>query len=71
MTELKLAKLPDRTPMKLSISILPELHDTLAKYARAYGTKYGREESISELIPAMLTAFVESDRAFMRGRTKK
>ena len=26
MAELKLGKLPDRTPVKLTISVLPELH---------------------------------------------
>jgi hypothetical protein len=33
-----------------------------------YATAYGREEPITELIPAMLTAFLESDRNFVRDR---
>lgn len=71
MSELKLAPLPDRTPVKLSISILPELNETLNDYAAAYKIAYGRDEPVVELIPAMLTAFLDSDRAFGRARTKK
>lgn len=32
--ELKLAKLPDRTPVKLAITITPDLHEALHDYAR-------------------------------------
>lgn len=70
MSDLRLAKLPDRTPVKLSISILPELNQALLDYARLYAEVYGREEPVGELIPAMLTAFLESDRTFARGRPK-
>lgn len=70
MAELKLAKLPDRTPVKLAISILPELHGQLQDYAAAYAETYGSQEGVTELIPAMLAAFLESDRVFMRSRSK-
>jgi len=71
MVDLKLAKLPDRTPIKLSITILPELNEALNDYAAAYKVTYGREEPVVELIPAMLMAFLDSDRPFSRGRSKK
>jgi hypothetical protein len=32
MAELKLAKLPDRTPVKLTISVSPELNRALVDY---------------------------------------
>lgn len=64
MVELKLARLPDRTPVKLTIAVLPELHQALADYAALYAEVYGREEPVAELIPAMLASFLESDRAF-------
>jgi hypothetical protein len=67
--ELKLAKLPDRTPVKLSITITPELNDRLRDYARCYAEAYGNDEPITELIPHMLAAFLESDRAFVRARS--
>ena len=40
------------------------LHD----YAALYAQSYGREEPVAELIPAMLAAFLESDRGFVRSR---
>ncbi|MCM8731812.1 DUF2274 domain-containing protein [Hephaestia sp. GCM10023244] len=69
MLELKLAKLPDRTPVKLAITVTPDLHQMLQQYATLYAEAYGREELIAELIPPMLVAFLESDRAFTRRRT--
>jgi len=68
VAELKLAQLPDRNPVKLSISVMPDLHQALADYAALYAQTYGREEPVSELIPAMLAAFLESDRHFVRER---
>lgn len=68
MADLKLPQLPDRTPTKLTISVRPDLHQALTDYAALYAQTYGREESLAELVPAMLAAFLESDRAFTRGR---
>jgi hypothetical protein len=65
---IKLARLPDRTPVKLSITVMPALADDLAAYAKLYQESYGREEAIAELVPAMLSAFLETDRTFSRGR---
>lgn len=70
MADLKLAKLPDRTPVKVTISISPELHQALAKYAELYRQAYGETEPMQELIPAMLASFLEGDRAFARQRRK-
>lgn len=66
MPELKLARLPDRTPVKLAIMITPDLHQMLQKYAALYAEAYGREEAMVELVPAILAAFLESDRNFVR-----
>lgn len=68
MSAIRLPKLPDRTPVKLAINILPDLHQRLQDYAAAYAEHYGCEEPVVELIPAMLTAFLESDREFARWR---
>lgn len=70
MTDLKLPKLPDRTPVKLTVSVPPDLKRALDEYASLYAEAYGRQEAISELVPAMLAAFLESDRAFVRSRAK-
>jgi hypothetical protein len=70
VVDLKLPQLPDRNPVKLSIAVMPDLHQALADYAALYAQAYGREEPVTELIPAMLAAFLESDRSFMRHRAK-
>ena len=69
MPDLKLAKLPDRTPIKLAITITPDLHQALQEYAALYASTYGREEAVAELVPAMLAAFLDSDRAFSRAKS--
>ena len=66
MTELKLGKLPDRTPVKLSITVSPELHKALQKYAQVYKQTYGEEEAVVELIPFMLEDFLSRDRKFAK-----
>lgn len=68
MPELRLSKLPERTPVKISISVTPELHAALSAYAEAYQAAYGSAESIAELIPYMLAAFIEGDSAFRKAR---
>ena len=70
MGELRLAKLPDRRPVKLSIHVSPELHRALTEYAGAYEQAYGQPEPLTELIPAMLASFLESDRGFARQRKR-
>ena len=66
MAALKLDQLPDRTPIKLAITITPDLHRALQSYAAAYEQSYGVAEPVVELIPAMLRAFIDSDRTFSR-----
>lgn len=68
MADLKLPQLPDRNPVKLSIAVMPDLQQALTEYAALYAKTYGRDEPVSELIPAMLAAFLESDRAFAKAR---
>lgn len=68
MADLRLAKLPDRTPVKLSIQVTPDLHQALTDYAALYAKAYGREEKIADLIPAMLAAFLNGDRGFAKAR---
>jgi hypothetical protein len=71
MADLRLAKLPDRTPIKLAIQITPDLHKALADYAALYAKAYDREEAVADLIPAMLAAFLDSDRGFAKTRGSK
>ena len=68
MSELKLRKLPDRTPVKITIALNPDLNQALRDYASIYRTEYGEAESVADLIPFMLGAFLESDRGFANAR---
>jgi len=66
--ELKLARIPERAPVKLVISVPSDLHQALNDYAALYAEAYGRQESVPDLIPYMLRSFLASDRAFSRAR---
>jgi hypothetical protein len=68
---IKLERLPDRTPVKITITVSPELNRALADYAQAYEAAYGQAEPVAELIPAMLAAFLDNDRGFVRARRAK
>ncbi|API59649.1 transposase [Tardibacter chloracetimidivorans] len=68
MADIKLPRLPDRTPVKLTILLSPQLHADLGRYSEAYEAAYGKQEGIAELIPFMLASFLESDPAFRRAR---
>ena len=57
--------------MKITVVISPELNRALGDYAEAYEAAYGQAEPVAELIPAMLSAFLESDREFARARRSK
>ncbi len=70
MPDIKLAQLRDRMPVKIGISVMPDLNQALNDYAAFYAQAYGREEPVVDLIPAMLAAFLESDRAFSKARAK-
>jgi len=47
MADLKLGKLPDRVPVKLTVAVLPDLHRALQDYAALYAQAYGHEEPIA------------------------
>ncbi|WP_034160759.1 DUF2274 domain-containing protein [Sphingomonas sp. ERG5] len=66
MAEVRLAKLPERIPVKLAISIMPDLHQRLQHYAAAYAEAYQSEEPLTERVPAMLAAFLDGDFARRR-----
>lgn len=70
MPDLKLPRLAERTPIKITISVSPDLNQALGDYAALYASAYGRDEPVTELIPAMVAAFIESDRGFARARRR-
>ena len=71
MAEVKLNKLPDRTPTKVTFTASAELNQALGQYAEMYRAAYGVAEPVPELIPFMLEAFLESDRGFTHARKQR
>ena len=71
MPDLRLPKLPDRTPVKLTIYLSPDLNQGLADYAALYAETYDQAEPVQELIPAMLASFLDGDRMFGRYRRNR
>lgn len=71
MPDLKLAKLPDRNPVKIAIIVTPQLNQSLGAYAELYRAAYGQSETVAELIPYMLETFLESDRGFAKAVKEK
>ena len=71
MPDLKLAKLPERTPVKITITVGPDLNAALQAYAELYRQTYGEAEQVAELIPYMLEGFLATDRNFARARREK
>ena len=69
MADLKLAKLPERTSVKLVINISPDLDSALADYDAVYAQTYGKSEPVADLVPGMIAGFLESDRGFLKART--
>lgn len=65
---LRLDKLPDRTPVRMTVSVDPDLAAALADYTKIYRQIYGEEEKPETLIPAMLEMFLGSDPGFKRAR---
>jgi hypothetical protein len=65
---MKLAKLPDRAPVKLNVVLAPSLAKRLREYADFYAETYGSREEVAELIPFMLEAFLDGDVDFRRGK---
>jgi len=68
---LKLAKLPDRTPIKITVTVMPDLNRALADYATLYRETYGEKADVADLIPAMLETFLTGDREFAKARKER
>lgn len=65
---LRIGKLPDLTPVKLTVSLEPEVHKMLEDYAQIYSDSYGETVKPSELVPSMIAGFLATDNGFKRAR---
>ncbi len=65
---MKLEKLPERTPVKLTVGFAPDDHADLALYAELYAAAYGEAAAPADLVPFIVRAFLAGDPAFKRAR---
>ena len=65
---LRIGKLPDLTPVKMTVSLDREIHEMLGDYARIYGESYEEAVKPAELVPSMIAGFLASDNGFKRAR---
>lgn len=65
---MRLPKLPDRTPVKLTTTLSPALATRLRAYADFYAETYGAREEVADLVPFMLEAFLDGDADFRRAK---
>jgi hypothetical protein len=65
---LKLGQLPNRQPVKLTITLSADLRKALDDYAALYAREFGAEEPVAELVPFMIESFLKGDAGFRRAR---
>jgi hypothetical protein len=66
MTGIKLSKLPERAPVRLTVNVSPDVGGALGRYADFYAVTYGQKESTANLAAAIIDTFLKSDKAFTR-----
>jgi hypothetical protein len=71
MPDLKLGRLPDRVPVKITFLASPDLNRALQLYADLYREAYGTDEPVSELVPFMLQSFLDADRNFSKATRER
>ena len=65
---LKIGPVADRSPVKISIAIAPDIHDALADYARLHAQEFGRDIKLPDLASLMIEQFLKTDAGFRRAR---
>ena len=71
MKKVKLARLPDRVPVKMQVTLPPDLAARLRDYADLYAETYGVREEPADLVPYMLNSFLGSDADFRKAMREK
>lgn len=72
MTKLKLGRLIDDKPVKLTVELPAAVHRDLTAYAAALAAETGNNAiSPEKLIAPMLARFMATDRGFSRSRGRK
>jgi hypothetical protein len=69
MAKLKLGKIPDHKPVRLTIELPAAIHSDLVAYANALGRETGQSAvEPAKLIGPMLARFMATDRVFAKLR---
>lgn len=68
MSKLRLGPLPKYEVVRLTIALPTSVKADLDRYAELYAAAYGEAIDASALVPHMLAAFMERDRAFRSSR---
>jgi hypothetical protein len=71
MKKMRLPKLPDRVPVKLTVTLAPDLAARLRGYADFYAEIYATREEPADLVPYMLDTFLKGDVEFRRASRSK
>lgn len=66
MPDLRLGRLPNRTPTKLTITLWSELDEHLKLYAELYSAQTGDEAGAADIAPQMLAEYLKGDREFAK-----
>jgi len=69
--KLKLTDVPDEKPVKLAIELPAAVHRDLVAYGEVLGRETGKAVEVTKLIPAMLSRFMSTDRAFLKARRER
>lgn len=65
---LKIGPLKDRTPIKLNLSLDPDLYADLQDYAAIHTKAFGKQVSPADIAPSILKMLIDSDTGFKRAR---
>ena len=71
MSAPRLARLPDRTPVKVTLMNLPNLHQRLVDHAAFDDQTDGPEVSIANLAPAALIAFLDEEAEIAKRKSEE
>ena len=72
MSKLKLGRIGDDKPVKLTIELPAAVHRNLVAYAEAIGRESGQPApDPAKIVAPMIERFMATDRAFSRARKQK
>jgi hypothetical protein len=68
MPDLKLGKLPNRTPVKMTINVMPDFEEALRDYAAIHSAQHRVDSTPADIASGMVEQFILNDREFAKAR---